>query len=79
MSGQTNFAAGMQARRQAQPVPARYQAGRQAIGLYATRVTVVSVGAYKMLPLYPRCHGRARAPLPRPRSAAAEPGSGLGA
>jgi hypothetical protein len=30
---------------------ARYQAGTQAIGLYATRVTVVSVGAYKMLPL----------------------------
>ena len=54
----------------ADALPARYQAK----GLQATRVTVVSDGTYKMLPLYPCRHGPAR----RPRSAAAEPLGGLG-
>ena len=60
----------------ARPVPAHYQSGRQAIGLYATRVTVVLVGTYKMLPLNPCCHGPAR--RRRACGAAAEPVGGLG-
>ena len=48
MSGQSGDYAGVEAH---SIIPAYYQGGRQAIGLYATRVTVVSVGAYKMLPL----------------------------